>query len=495
MSNPYAVPSDVLKIIEKAKGQKAPSKSPDEIAGDIAKAAARIVRARVGLLFDSPFFGTLALRLKLEPTTKHPTMGVDMKRLIFNPNFVEELNDAELLGVVAHEVMHCVFEHPLRRKDRRNDIWQQAIDYVVNDVVVQAGFILPAGRLLDAQFTGWNVDTVYDHLIKEAESKESEPDKGEPEEGDGEGGEGQGEGQATPSKEKEGEGKGKSKGKPEKSDKGGDKRKEADKPEDADEEEHEGMDGGEAQQDTPEEPDPDLDPARCGGTLDAEDEQGEGLNDSESKKLASEWKVATAQAAMAAKSAGQMPGALRRVVEEIINPKVDWKELLRRFLDQFAKDDYTWKSPNRRHIANGDYLPSLRSETMKEIIVAVDTSASISGDLIKAALAEIEGISAGAALAPIRVLYCDYVMQGEEEFGPYDRPIKLKRNFPGGGGTSFVPVFDYVAKKNLDPSLMVYITDLQCSAFPKVVPEYPVLWLQTTEGWGHPKFGDIIKAF
>jgi len=485
--------TDIEQIIQKVKDASGPPKSKEAALADIAKAEARIVKARVGLLFDSPFFGTLALRLKLVPATWHPTMGVDMKRLIFNPDFVEELNDAELLGVVAHEVMHCVFEHPLRRKDRRNDVWQKAIDYVVNDVVTEAKFTLPKGRLLDPQFTGWNVDSVYDHLMQEEGGKEQSNPQGDGDksnDGEGEGAEGKGEGQASPDKAKEGEGKGKGKGKPSDSD----KRTKAEKPEDADEEEHEGEDGGEARQDTPQEPDPDLDPARCGGTLDAEDEQGDGLNDSESKKLASEWKVATAQAAMGAKAAGQLPGSLRRVVEEIINPKIDWKELLRRYLDQFAKDDYTWKMPNRRHIANGDYLPSLRSESMKEILVVVDTSASIDKELMKAALAEIEGIG-GNAPAPIRVLYCDYVMQGEEEFGPYDRPIKLKRDFPGGGGTSFKPPFEYVRQMNYDPSLMVYITDMQCSAFPREEPEYPVLWLQTTDGWGYPSFGEIIKAY
>lgn len=484
--------ADIKAIVDKVKAA-VPAASAEE-------AERRIVRARVGLLFDSPFFGTLALRLRLECGRWQPTMAVDMKRLVYHPDFVAELTDAELMGVVAHEVMHCVFEHPLRRRDRQNDIWQRAIDYVVNDVVMEAKFTLPPSALFDPDYRGMTADAIYERLLKEQPQKPQE--QGPEPDGDGDNddeqegkdnGDGKGKGKDKPGQDKGKAGQGRGKGKGDKDkpgkDKGGE-RTEAQDPDDADEEEHEGEDGGEAER-----PDPGMDPARCGGTLDAEDEEtGDALNESEAKKLANEWKVATAQAAVSAKSAGQLPGSLRRVVEDIVNPKVDWKELLRRFLDQFSKDDYSWKVPNRRHIANGDYLPSLRSESMKEIIVVVDTSASIDAPLIKAALAEIEAIGGGAA-APVRVLYCDYIMQGEEEFGPYDRPIDLKRKFPGGGGTSFQPPFAYVEQKHYDPSVLIYITDMQCSSFPRNVPEYPVLWLQTTQGWGRPQFGEIIKAF
>ena len=75
-----------------------------------------------------------------------------------------------------------------------------------------------------------------------------------------------------------------------------------------------------------------------------------------------------------------MPGGLSKVIDEIIKPKVNWKAVLAKFLTNTAKNDYSWMKPNRRFIGRDMYLPSLYSERLESVVVAVDTSGSISDD-------------------------------------------------------------------------------------------------------------------
>ena len=91
-------------------------------------------------------------------------------------------------------------------------------------------------------------------------------------------------------------------------------------------------------------------------------------------KQIDEWKMATAQAANAARAAGKLSKDLERFVGEILNPKADWRTVLRRFCVEENKDDYSWMRPNKRYIGAGFYIPSLHSHGMGELVVAVNLS-------------------------------------------------------------------------------------------------------------------------
>ena len=99
---------------------------------------------------------------------------------------------------------------------------------------------------------------------------------------------------------------------------------------------------------------------------------------------------------------------------EQIAPKVDWRDVLRRYLSAAAKSDYAWTPPNRRYIARGLYLPSLRSENLGPVVVAVDTSGSIDDATLAAFAAEITAILEEAAPEAIHVVYCDDASAGTE---------------------------------------------------------------------------------
>jgi predicted metal-dependent peptidase len=198
------------------------------------------------------------------------------------------------------------------------------------------------------------------------------------------------------------------------------------------------------------------------------------------------WAIALAQAEATAKAMGIGAGDAARAIREQVAPKVDWRDVLRRYLSAAAKSDYAWTPPNRRYIAHGLYLPSLRSDTLGPVVVAVDTSGSIDDVTLAAFAAEITAILDEAAPAVIHVVYCDDAIAGTETYEPGD-VINLTPR--GGAGTAFRPVFDWIAGSDLQPVCTVYLTDLDGRDFGPE-PGYPVLWVSTD--LTHAPFGEVI---
>lgn len=231
------------------------------------------------------------------------------------------------------------------------------------------------------------------------------------------------------------------------------------------------------------------DPGGCGEVRDAAGESGQAATPSEMSQQSQEWQLAVSQAAQLAKSQGTLPGSLARLVQDIISPRVDWRSLLRRFIEQTAKTDYSWNPPNRRYIHAGIYLPSLHSEQVRPMTIAVDTSGSVDEPQLAQFAAEITAI-VEETKTECRVIYCDSGIRGEEAFTPDDLPITL--HAVGGGGTDFRPAFDLVDKSGELPSCLIYLTDLECHRFPDREPDYPVLWAS----WGsvdRAPWGEVVK--
>lgn len=346
--------------------------------------AAQLTRARTGLVLDQPFYGMLALRLQLVETDKVPTAAVDGKHIFYNPEFVAKQSPEETKTLLGHEVMHCVFEHIGRRGNRESRRWNQAGDFVINDILVDSGFTPIKNWLHNKAYAGMTTDHVYEMLP--------------PNDGDGTGGAG----------------------------------------------------------------DP-LDDCQDGAPDDAV------LNNVD-------WKIATVQAAAAAKAMGKLPGKLARFVDELTSPKVDWRAMLQRFITETSKNDYSWTRPNKRFLAQGFVLPTLHSETMGEIVVAIDTSGSIDQATLNAFGSEIKAIVQATRPSKTIVIYCDSEINHVDEFGPND---DLQFKLHGGGGTAFAPPFQHVAENNITPVCLVYLTD-GYGSFPSA-PDYPVLWCCTTD--------------
>jgi predicted metal-dependent peptidase len=194
------------------------------------------------------------------------------------------------------------------------------------------------------------------------------------------------------------------------------------------------------------------------------------------------------QAKQVAEQAGKLPAGIARLVEELITPKIPWREQLRRFFSLLAPSpDLSWTRPNRRFIAQSLYLPGkTKTPKLSTQVLVIDTSASISNEQLKAFVAEINAIKEEIGAENTYVLYCDARIARVDYFDEY-APVTLHP--VGGGGTDFTPPFEWVRKQGLQPDVLIYFTD-GYGAFPSDQPFYPVLWILT-----HPNktpFGDAI---
>lgn len=376
----------------------------------------KLTKARISLLTNQAFFGTLALRLRLvemepemiafyEQTMGKATMAVDGKKIFYNPAFINELSHNDLMFVLAHEVGHCIFEHIGRRGDRDKQAWNTAGDYVINAALKEAGmdFQHEMGCFYNPQWgTDKTADWVYNQLPK--------------------GGKGNGPGNQP---------------------------------------------GGQGNQ-------PGQSPL-C-DILDGESKKDPTLQD--------DWKIATAQAAASAHQAGKLPASMKRFVDELLNPKTDWRTQLRRFVTEVTKSDYSWQRPNRKMLgAHGVYLPSLYSERMGTIAIAVDTSGSITREMLNIFASEINAIRAAVMPEKTIVIYCDAQVNKVVEFTAEDY---LELEMVGGGGTDFRPVTRYIEKHGIRPACLCFLTDLY-GPYDAQPPEYPFMWCVTTDQvptWG-----------
>ena len=131
----------------------------------------KVSRAITRLVVKHPFFGSLALSLRVEADADVSTMCTDGKFIKWNPEFVDTMDQEETVGVMAHEVCHVTFKHPLRRGERDADRWNIACDFAINDILIEAGFTLPEGGLHDPQYSGLMAEAIYDRLPEDAKER------------------------------------------------------------------------------------------------------------------------------------------------------------------------------------------------------------------------------------------------------------------------------------------------------------------------------------
>lgn len=218
------------------------------------------------------------------------------------------------------------------------------------------------------------------------------------------------------------------------------------------------------------------DPGGCGEVMEAAEDPA-----AQTQAIA-DWQVAVAQAHQAAKQRGTLPAGLQRLVDETLQPVVDWRNVLREFVRSQAKNDYSWSRPNRRFVHLGIYLPSLHSEQIGDIVIAVDTSGSIGSDMLNAFAAECEGILS-AYDCSVSIVYCDCEVQHVQQWRSTDGPLVLEPR--GGGGTSHVPVWQWLSEQADTPECVICLTDGMTDFGSD--PGVPVLWCLTQDC--SPPFG------
>ena len=413
----------------------------------------KLAAARTRLILDKPFLGSLVMHLPLKPADPKwcKTTATDARHFYYNPGFISRLTLEQTQFVLAHEAMHCALSHFARRQHRQRHRWDVACDYAVNMILDDERMQGPEDALMNAAYRGLTAEEIYPVLHEDTPEQtldqhlfdqDTPPsNEGEPEEQDaGQGSETQGETGESESEQDEG-GEGQSGEGSEKQDGQGSQAQ----PE-------ESAEGGEGQTETQEQPPrPPMDP----------------------EKLAEQWKSRLAAAAQAARQAGKLSQSLMRFVDNLLAPQLPWRALLARYMMNAARDDYSFQRTSRRE---GEALmPRLYSQSVN-VVVALDTSGSVTNDELQEFLTEIDALK-GQVRAEITLHACDDKM---DEAGPWRfamwEPLTLPPEVSGGGGTDFRPVFDWVNRDRLNPDLLVYFTDAE-GEFPKQEPQYPVVWL------------------
>jgi len=198
----------------------------------------------------------------------------------------------------------------------------------------------------------------------------------------------------------------------------------------------------------------------------------EDLTESEKQEIEAQAKVEIAQAAQAAKARGKLPGKLADIVQDIINVKTPWHEILERYMTQMTQQNSTWLRPNRRFIGQGHYLPSMAKEpSMGEIAIQVDISGSISRQEIAHYNGHLNRIIKQCNPAKVHVVYTDTDVHKYEVF---DQGQDVQITYHAGGGTDMTAGFDFFAEQGIDPSVVVTLTD-GYTPFPEQT-DVPSVW-------------------
>jgi len=333
------------------------------------------------------------------------TNGRDVK---YGRAFVDGLTDAELRGLVLHEDEgHKLYRHLTTWRwmyDIDPHLANCACDYVINIKIVDDnkddGFAqLPDGGLVDERFRGMDSAQVFNILRKEQEEQQSQDSQDNESEGDGE----QSEGGTT------------------------------------------GSNNAAVGQET---------------GFDEHDWEGaQSLSDEEQRELARDIDEAIRQGAMAA---GKMGGTGNRDLDELLQPQVDWREVLREFIQNTcAGNDYsTYARPNRRLMSQGIIMPSGISEQVGELVIAIDTSGSIGQRELTAFLSEVKGVCDTVKPDKLRLLYWGSSVVGDEAYDMHELDNLTKSTKPmGGGGTDVNCVTQYMADEGIKPQACIVLTD------------------------------------
>lgn len=364
----------------------------------------RIVKARVKMLMNPnmAFFGVLAIRLIIrEIDKKHcPTIGTDGKYLYYSKEFIESIDDEELKFMLAHSVLHCCYDHMGRIGRRDKEVYPQATDYVVNYELNEHKI----GKMVNRPDSDPPMIPCYDPKYKDMTSDEiyeqliDDKNKKGNKGGGGQGGGGQ---------------------------------------------------GGSHSYDTHFDPNQTHD----------EDSGIANLTEEERAILTDEIRQATMQAAKAA-CAGSVPAGIRRLLQDLLEPQMDWREHLNITTQSLFTSDYTYTRPNRRNSSMGGIiLPGYDQDEKVSVCCAIDTSGSISETMIREFVSEVAGIMQQFKDFELK-LWCfdtetytiwDYTPENLDEIGDF---------YPeGGGGTFFESNWEMMKKNEIKPHEFIMFTD------------------------------------
>ena len=204
------------------------------------------------------------------------------------------------------------------------------------------------------------------------------------------------------------------------------------------------------------------------GEGDPQDAPGEGDNDGsegpikytdeEKEQIRQEVQSATIQAAKAAGS-GNLPSGVKRLLSDLLNPQLDWRELLAMQIQSVIKSDYTWMNPSRKGMDAGMYLPGMDRETTIDIAMAMDMSGSIEDAMSRDFLSEVKGIMDQYTDFNIHLFCFDTDVHNPVVFTQGNMNEFMEYELAGGGGTEFDCCWNYMKENGVQPKKFIMFTD------------------------------------
>lgn len=395
--------------------------------------ATKLMAARTRLILDKPFIGALVMHLALARCEQCASIATDARVLYFNPAYIAALSLAQVEFVLAHEAMHCALGHFARRAHRVRERWDIACDHAVNLLLLDEGLVAPSGALADPAYRGLSAEEIYpligadtaastldEHHFADGRISDGSSARAAPAAAHGRDGTGvSGAAQDAPSAERW------------------------------------------------------SDAGAYGRRNPVTGNTGMSGIAKDAEELVQQWRMRWAAAAQQALQSGRLPGSWQRLLKQQIAPQLSWRALLARYLLALARDDYSFQRPARRE---GEALLPRLSSSLLEVVVVLDTSGSIGADELAQFGAEIDALKAEVR-ARVTIHACDSGLapEGPWIFEPWQR-VELPARIAGGGGTSFAPVFEWIAQQGARPDALVYFTDAE-GEFPPHAPAYPVLWI------------------
>jgi len=389
-------------VVSTVKKSKSKSNKFDKLVGPTDpkidfNARERLVSARISLLLKHSFFGNLATRLKLVNADEWcGTAATDGQLFYYNSRFIMMLKQKEVEFLVAHEVLHVVYDHMGRREQRDPKIWNIADDYAVNADLKRhkiGDFITTVPCLYEKKYDGKSAEEIYDDLLQNCKtiSMDELIDQLLDEHLDGEeDGDGDEDGEEI-------DGNGKGKGRPK-------------------------------------------------------------MSSEERERVRQEVKQAIINAAGSA-DPGTLPAGVERLIKTHTNPVMPWRELIQTNLTSCIRADYSWMRPSRRGWHLDAIMPGMTPGQEIDVVVTLDMSGSISQKQAQDFLGEIGGMMNSFDGYKVHVFCFDTEVYNPKDFHS-DNMDSIDEYVPeGGGGTDFDCIFTYLKEHAIDPKRLIVFTD------------------------------------
>ena len=204
--------------------------------------------------------------------------------------------------------------------------------------------------------------------------------------------------------------------------------------------------------------------------LDADDGDGEGkdgdkngngrpkLSDAERQQIKDEFKEAMLSAAQAA-GAGNVPSGLKRLLKDLTEPKIDWREFIQQQIQSTVKNDYTWTVPNKKQFSQGFVLPSMLKQDSIDVCIALDTSGSITDDMARDFFSEVQGIMNTFSDYKLNIWCWDTSVHNPQTFTPHGSDDLMEYEIAGYGGTDPTVNWEFMKDNDISPKLLIVFTD------------------------------------